>query len=276
MSNSPKQLKISESKLPGFIDQMGIFTFLGLIASIIFMIAAILITFRGQAAAAFVPEPTEIPIDFGEAHTVNEVSVPSFSVNGDSQSVSRSTYYQTNRSDNSAYQVEDYTVQDLDSLFGIAEAHNIEPETLLWANEDEIVNVDELSPGMHLTIPPVDGVYYQWTTADTLESVAKEYEVSVDDILNWPGNEFTDLTNPVIEPGTYIMIPGGEGDFQSWVMPTVATGTSGVDTSVYGPGYCAGDYSGAYGTGTFIWPTPIHTLTGNDFWDGHLAVDLAT
>jgi LysM repeat protein len=276
VADSTKSLKVSNQKLPGFINQMGIFTFLGLIASVIFLVFAILTTFREPAAAVFVPEPTEIPINFGEAHNKNEVAVPAYSANGDTQTVMRSAYFQTSRSDNTAYQAIDYTVQSLDSLFAIAEAHNIEPETLLWANTDNIVNVDELSPGMTLTIPPVDGIYYKWQSGDTLEAVAKEYYANVEDIINWPGNSFSDLTNPVIEPGTFIMIPGGEGDFQTWVMPTVPTGTSGVNTSVYGPGGCSGSYGGAGGTGTFIWPTPIHTLTGNDYWDGHLAIDLAT
>ena len=276
MSESQENLRVSESMFSRLINRMGIFTFLGLIGSIILLIAAILVTIREPGDEMFASEPTSIPIDFGEAHTNDDVAVPEYTSGNSAEDLSRSTYYQTSRTDNGIYQAVKYSVQDLDSLFGIAEAHNIEPETLLWANEDTIINVDELSPGMLLTIPPVDGIYYLWKEGDTLEAVAGVYFANVEDILNWPGNPIADLTNPVIEPGTYIMIPGGEGDFQTWLMPVIPAGAAGVDTHVYGPGGCSGSYSGAYGTGTFIWPTPIHTLSGNDFWDGHLAIDLAT
>ncbi|HOG80438.1 MAG TPA: M23 family metallopeptidase, partial [Anaerolineaceae bacterium] len=32
----------------------------------------------------------------------------------------------------------------------------------------------------------------------------------------------------------------------------------------------------AYGSGAFIWPTDNHFLSGNDYWSGHLAIDIAT
>jgi murein DD-endopeptidase MepM/ murein hydrolase activator NlpD len=30
-----------------------------------------------------------------------------------------------------------------------------------------------------------------------------------------------------------------------------------------------------YGTGTFVWPSNQHVLSGNDYWSGHLAIDIA-
>jgi LysM repeat protein len=276
VSEPQEGLRVSESPIARFVNRMGIFTFLGLIASLVLLAVAILVTFRGSETIIFSSGPTSIPIDFGEAGNENDVAIPEYTLAGSEDNVSRSTYFQTNRSDSGGYQAVDYIVQPLDSLFGIAEAHNIEPETLLWANEDTIVNVDEISPGMELKIPPVDGVYYKWKEGDTLESVADEYFANIEEIINWPGNPITDLTNPVIDPGTFVMIPGGEGDFQTWVLPVIPTGSAGVDTSVYGPGGCSGSFGGAGGSGAFTWPTPIHTLTGNDYWDGHLAIDLAT
>jgi murein DD-endopeptidase MepM/ murein hydrolase activator NlpD len=32
---------------------------------------------------------------------------------------------------------------------------------------------------------------------------------------------------------------------------------------------------GYYGGGFFIWPASNHYLSGNDFWSGHLAIDIA-
>jgi murein DD-endopeptidase MepM/ murein hydrolase activator NlpD len=91
---------------------------------------------------------------------------------------------------------------------------------------------------------------------------------------NYPGNKL-DLTNPVIEPDQFIMVPGGQREFRSWIVPQIARGNAGVSKSVYGPGACEGSYEGLYGGGGFIWPAGNHFLSGNDFWSGHLGIDIA-
>lgn len=172
-------------------------------------------------------------------------------------------------------EVTDYTVSQGDSVFGIALANDLTPETILWSNYDVLKdNPHALSPGMDLKIPPTNGIFYQWQEEDTLESVAAEFKADVVDILYWPGNRF-DLTNPEVEPGTWIMIPGGQRAFQQWIVPVLPRGAAGVSTGVYGGGACAGGYEGVYGTGSFIWPTVNHYLSGNDYWSGHLAIDIA-
>jgi len=168
------------------------------------------------------------------------------------------------------YEVKKYKVQRGDSVFGIAKAFNLKPETVLWANYDILQDSpDSIRAGQVLNIPPVDGVYYQWQEGDTLEAIADKFDVTVEDILNWPGNDI-DLTNPVIEPGTYVMIPGGQREFVQWIIPTVATGRSG--TASVGGAACGG---GPVGSTAFIWPTAQHWVSGNDYWTGHLAIDIA-
>jgi LysM repeat protein len=168
-----------------------------------------------------------------------------------------------------------YTVGVGDSVFGIAKDFNLKPESVLWANYDQLKDSpDTLSPGMELKIPPTDGVYYMWKEGDTLEGVAQEFEAEVGDILNWPGNRL-DLTNPQVLPGQYVLVVGGKREFVQWVIPTIPRGRAGVSRSVYGPGACEGGYDGAYGTGTFVWPTANHFLSGNDYWSGHLGIDIA-
>ena len=168
-----------------------------------------------------------------------------------------------------------YTVASGDSVFGIAKNFNLKPETILWANFDQLQDApDSLSPGMELNIPPVDGVYYEWAEGDTLEAVAQQFEAEVDAILNWPGNEL-DLTNPQVETGQSVMIPGGEREYVNFVVPQIARGNAGVSSSLYGAGACTGSYEGAYGSGGFIWPSANHFLSGNDFWSGHLGIDIA-
>jgi murein DD-endopeptidase MepM/ murein hydrolase activator NlpD len=173
-------------------------------------------------------------------------------------------------------EVQEYTVEPGDSVFAIAGGFKISPETLLWSNYDQLKdNPHAISTGMVLKIPPTDGVYYQWQDGDTLESVASAFKTESDTILNWPGNRL-DLTDPLIEAGTWVMVPGGQREFQQWIVPVMARGAAGVSTGVYGGGACAGGYEGLYGTGGFIWPTINHTISGNDYWSGHLAIDIGS
>ncbi len=168
------------------------------------------------------------------------------------------------------YQVLKRTVMRGDSIFGISKEFNITPDSLLWANYETLKDdPHSLRPGMELNIPPTDGVYYQWQAEDTLEAVAGELKASQDDILNWPGNNL-DLAAPKFDSGQWVMVPGGEREYEQWIVPTVSRGSSGT-TSVGGSA-CAG---GAVGSGGFTWPAGNHFLSGNDYYSGHLAIDIA-
>jgi murein DD-endopeptidase MepM/ murein hydrolase activator NlpD len=167
-----------------------------------------------------------------------------------------------------------YEVDFGDAIFSIAERFNITPETLLWANYELLNdNPDFLEVGMALNVPPVDGVYYQWQEGDTLESVAAEFEAEMDAILEFTGNNL-DLANPVIEAGQFVMLPGGHREFRTWLIPVFDRGNAGVLGVALGAGSCTGTYTGPVGSGAFIWPTANHTLSGNDFWSGHLGIDI--
>lgn len=172
--------------------------------------------------------------------------------------------------------IQDYVVEKGDSVFGIAKYFKISPETLLWANYDVLNdNPDMVSLGVKLKIPPVNGVLYQWHDGDKLEDVAARYKAKVDDILLYPGNNL-DMTDPRITPGDYIMIPGGSREIRTWIVPTIPRGPAGVLKTVLGPGGCDTSATGGLGgTGSFVWPAPEHFLSGNDYWSGHLGLDIA-
>jgi murein DD-endopeptidase MepM/ murein hydrolase activator NlpD len=172
--------------------------------------------------------------------------------------------------DKPRYDLAEYRVTRGDSIFAISESYNLKPETVLWANYDVLQDdPHSLKPGQVLMIPPTDGIYYQWKENDTLDSVANEFKSTVDEILNFPGNDI-DLANPKIESGSWVMIPGGEREFVQWLVPTVATGASG--TSSTSQSACPG---GAVGGGGFVWPADSRSLSGNDYWSGHLGIDIA-
>jgi len=215
---------------------------------------------------AAVPEPTQAPDD-----EPPQVEMPTLGGPESSVDVKRNIELKTNvPADKPRYKPTEYRVSRGDSMFAIAESYKLQPETILWANYD-ILQDDphSLKPGQVLEIPPTDGIYYQWKENDTLESVADEFDANVDDILNFPGNDI-DLTAPKIESGTWVMVPGGEREFVQWLVPTVASGASG--TSSTSQSACPG---GAVGSGAFTWPADNHYLSGNDYWSGHLGIDIS-
>jgi murein DD-endopeptidase MepM/ murein hydrolase activator NlpD len=187
------------------------------------------------------------------------------------KSIERNILIKTNvPADKPRYEVVEHRVSRGDSVFAIAESFSVQPETVLWANYDVLQDdPHSLAPGMVLKIPPTDGIYYQWKENDTLESVAAEYETTIDEILNYPGNDI-DLADPKIESGSWVMLPGGKREFVKWLVPTIASGSSG--TSGTSQSACPG---GAVGGGGFRWPADSNFLSGNDYWSGHLGIDIA-
>lgn len=200
-------------------------------------------------------------------------SLPEFTLAGQVAAISRSIDYDTVMPVQSREGIIEYTVVAGDSIFGIAQKFDLKPETILWANY-ETLNDDPhmISIGLTLNIPPTDGILYVWEDGDTIEGVASQYKASPQSILTWSDNRL-DLTNPVVEPGSYVMVPGGTREFRQWVVPTVWRPRSGATRTI--PGGCQIPEGGAFGSGTFVWPSHNRFLSGNDFWSGHLGIDIA-
>jgi murein DD-endopeptidase MepM/ murein hydrolase activator NlpD len=180
-----------------------------------------------------------------------------------------------------------YRVMQGDSLFAIAKQYDIEPETILYSNEATLNdNPSNLTPGMELIVPPVDGLTYTWEEEDTLEGVAEKFKSDLNDdktldekdtallreaIVSWPSNDL-DLTDPSVKVGQQIMVPGGKRELVSWLefVPTVNR-DGGTATSELGGGACA------FGPGSppGFWPTDgPHTLSGNNYSSSHLGIDI--
>jgi LysM repeat protein len=232
-------------------------------------------TSRSRASAA-TNSPANIaqPAAKGDNTDSPSVVLPDFVAQSEIPAVSRQTSLHTIIPNRPGEEVRDYTVAQGDSVFEIASKFSIKPETLLWANYDLLNdNPDMISVDMPLKVPPVDGVLYQWKEGDTVDSVAASFEADPQAILSFPGNNI-DLTNPVVQPGTWVMVPGGHREFRQWIIPVIPRGRAGVSRELYGAGACEGSFDGAYGTGGFIWPAGNHVISGNDYWSGHLGVDI--
>jgi len=161
-----------------------------------------------------------------------------------------------------------YTVQQGDTIFGIAEKFGLTPETVLWSNRYVIGDTpDGLVIGVELYILPEDGLYHQWSEGEGLNGVSEFYGVKPEDIINYPLNGLDpdtigDYANPRIEPGTMLVVPGGERPTVAWI---VARDAPASGNSYLGPGACGGIIYGNVGTGTFTWPTTATWLSGYDY-----------
>ena len=223
-------------------------------------------------------QASDSPVSSGERVSSGDLtdlsSLPVFDPDVETKMLSRAANLYTSKPSRSRVDVLHYTVQPGDSVFGISAKFAIEPETLLWGNF-EVLNDDPhlLKPGQELNILPVDGTYYEWQGGDDLDHVAGLFGVEPREIIEYPGNHIS-FVDPQIMPGTWLIVPEGQRAFKQWFVPTIARGQAGVGAA-YGPGGCAGPYTGVVGTGGFIWPAANHYISGNDYWSGHLAIDIA-
>jgi murein DD-endopeptidase MepM/ murein hydrolase activator NlpD len=217
---------------------------------------------KNAALAAAQPTPTSINLP---------VDLPAFSLESlEMEGIPRLARLHTDVPSRPRQEIMRYIVKPGDTLFGIAAKFGIKPETILWSNQAVLGdNPHSLRPDQELNILPVDGAYYRWSAGDGLNGVAKFFGVTPEDIINFPGNQLDpsklgDFSAPNIEPGAWLVIPGGHREFVSWSAPVIPLDNPGV-AKVLGPGACENVLGGAVGTGAFVWPTVTHTLSGFDY-----------
>ena len=159
-----------------------------------------------------------------------------------------------------------YKVKAGDTLTGIAHRFGVSMMSVWWANQ--LDSKDELHVGQTLVIPPVSGVVVTVAAGDTLDSLAKKYSASSDDILSYNG-----LTEATLVIGQRLIIPDGIGK----AIPTPKPTKAPVASSGGGGGGGGGQIhppSGTYSGGTFAWPVPGGYIS-QYFHYGHPAIDIA-
>ena len=211
--------------------------------------------------------------------TTQAAANPSAAVLASSFGISRLPLLHTNLPSKPRTEITNYTVQKGDSIFAIADAFGLNPESIMWSNRYTLGSLpDNLAPDMVLMIPPEDGVIYEWQAGDGLNGVAKYYGVTANDIVNWAGNKLDpntlgDWSLPNIQVGTKIFIPNGNGGSVDW-LPQITRDTPAISSS-YGEGACGVISKGLMGTGSYIWPTTEKYLSGYDYSSIHHGIDIA-
>lgn len=99
-----------------------------------------------------------------------------------------------------------YTVKSGDTISGISKKFGLNNiSTIIAVNKIE--NVRALNAGKKLRIPSVDGLIYKVVSGDSIEKIAKKYEVDVADLL-----DVNDLDTEVLISGSELFIPGAKLD----------------------------------------------------------------
>lgn len=158
-----------------------------------------------------------------------------------------------------------YTVQPGDTAISIAEQFGIREETILGGNPFLQNDAGQLWAGTDITILPVDGVLHVVVEGDSVESVAEQYGVPAEDIINYEPNN---LEFPYrLSPGTQIVVPGAVAEVWVWDPPSLVASEENSS-----PEALQGVQIAVPGTGTFIRPWTGGRITQNP-WYGHMAID---
>lgn len=99
-----------------------------------------------------------------------------------------------------------YTVQDGDTVDGLAARYGIAPLSILWNNLD-IESADSLLPGQCLRVPMSDGIIYNIGLGDTLSDIADRFGVDVQAMISFSGNNLKSADS--IAENQVVFIPNG-------------------------------------------------------------------
>ncbi len=100
--------------------------------------------------------------------------------------------------------IEEYIVREGDTVSNIAERFGVSPGTILW--ENKLGPYDLIRAGRKLVVLPVSGVSYKVGKGETLEQIAKKFNVEAERIAEY--NEAAALGKK-LAIGANLVIPGG-------------------------------------------------------------------
>jgi murein DD-endopeptidase MepM/ murein hydrolase activator NlpD len=169
-----------------------------------------------------------------------------------------------------------YNVIAGDTLFGIALKFGLRPETVLWSNYTTLKdNPDLISIGQQLIIPPQDGLIIAAEQGDTVDGIARRFEVKPEVIAGDPINKLVNMSQS-LQVGQIIYVPGGQRETVVWQVPQpVEVRQTATGVKVYRVGRCGEVAIPRLGSGGFIYPANRQYLSGYNFSGVHPGLDFA-
>lgn len=159
-----------------------------------------------------------------------------------------------------------YTIQNGDTISGIAKKFGISINTVLWANDMTARSL--LKVGQDLTILPVSGVLHTVKKGETLGGIAKQYDADVDRIL--AVNRVRSASQ--IRIGEDLVIPDGKPpETPVRQIAPAPKPVLGDIRDVFKPP--PEGVSQAAEAGELAWPTDQH-LINQRFWAKHPGIDI--
>ncbi len=248
-----------------------IFHWVSIVALVGLGMAAIYLANQTRQANVMVMAPTITPtITPTQILPTVTVDLPEMNSGTSLAGVTRTAQLHTYRPDKPRFAVTEYTVQPGDSAYSIAQKFNIKPETLLWGNEGMNPDAGALRVNARLNILPVNGVLHIVKAGDTLQKLQDTYGVSIEDIVNFPGNHFNYEVPDQLTPGDEVIIPNGKSQV-SWQEPSgpqVVLAVKGGAPAAAGVNPFAFLYKGY-----FSWPV-FPVIVTQPFWSGHGGIDI--
>ena len=113
-------------------------------------------------------------------------------------------------------QIAEYEVQPGDALSFIASDYGVSVQSIIWANN--LTNINAISPGQILRIPPISGVIHKIKKGDTLDSIAKKYGAEKEKIIQF--NKLFD--NGTLAIDDELVVPDGKMASSAKVQTTTA------------------------------------------------------
>lgn len=239
------------------------FNILLVVGCIMSIVAAFVISVKPAGTTA---APTS------QIETTVSPSLPPLNTDSPSQlesgGIIRQLQLKTNIPERSNDKVTEYVVQRGDSPWSIAQKFGLEPETILWSNDELNASAGSLKTGDPLIILPVDGVLHTVKEGDTLETLESIHGTPVQEIFEYIGNNFDLTQTPQLTAGQQIIIPNG-------ISPIL---WSEAQVPILSQTGSRGGYSSDVpnlGSGYFIWPVNAYSLS-QEYWSGHPGLDLVT
>lgn len=150
--------------------------------------------------------------------------------------------------------ITDYTVENGDTLSTIAGKFNVSTDTIRFANS--VTDVDSISPGSKLIIPPVTGVLHTVVAGESTAGIAKRYNANEALIISQ-----NDLYGEELTVGMKLMVP--DGDIPEAPKPVVVEAP--VTKKSSGSGGSQGSSERIAASGNFIFPT----INAQGYYNGY-------